>query len=139
MMTKLTRLTHKIAIQLHLVAESCTICSSRSGGQSGNFWIHFLMPRHSVLSVLFKFVKYTSSKSEYKVPHNIMTVWQRISKQKKCLLTFSFFHIRRHATECVLLRYKFIHIPSLYLVMCELVNLWYKHTKTIPVCNCFSM
>jgi hypothetical protein len=27
---KLTRLTHKIAIQLHVVAESCTICSSRS-------------------------------------------------------------------------------------------------------------
>jgi hypothetical protein len=27
---KLNRLTHKIAIQLHLVAESCTICSSRS-------------------------------------------------------------------------------------------------------------
>jgi len=25
---KLTRLTHKIAIQLHLMAESCTICSS---------------------------------------------------------------------------------------------------------------
>jgi hypothetical protein len=30
MATKLTRLTHKIAIQLHLVAESCTICSSHS-------------------------------------------------------------------------------------------------------------
>jgi hypothetical protein len=27
---KLTILTHRIAIQLHLVAESCTICSSRS-------------------------------------------------------------------------------------------------------------
>jgi hypothetical protein len=27
--SKLTRLTHKIAIQLHLVAESCTICSFR--------------------------------------------------------------------------------------------------------------
>jgi hypothetical protein len=27
---KRTRLTHKIAIQLHLVTESCTICSSRS-------------------------------------------------------------------------------------------------------------
>jgi hypothetical protein len=27
---KFTGLTHKIAIQLHLVAESCTICSSRS-------------------------------------------------------------------------------------------------------------
>jgi len=27
---KLTRLTHKIAIQLHLVTESFTVCSSRS-------------------------------------------------------------------------------------------------------------
>jgi hypothetical protein len=30
MAANLTRLTHKIAIQLQLVAESCTICSSRS-------------------------------------------------------------------------------------------------------------
>jgi hypothetical protein len=30
MAAKLTRLTHKIAIQLHLVAESCNICSSRA-------------------------------------------------------------------------------------------------------------
>jgi hypothetical protein len=30
MAAKPTRLTHKIAIQLHLVAESCTICSSSS-------------------------------------------------------------------------------------------------------------
>jgi hypothetical protein len=30
MAIKITRLTRKIAIQLHLVAESCTICSSRS-------------------------------------------------------------------------------------------------------------
>jgi hypothetical protein len=30
MAVKLTRLTHKIATQLHLVAESCTICNSRS-------------------------------------------------------------------------------------------------------------
>jgi hypothetical protein len=30
MAAKLTRLTHKIATQLHIVAESCTICSSRS-------------------------------------------------------------------------------------------------------------
>jgi hypothetical protein len=29
MAAKLTRLTHKIVIQLHLVAERCTICSSR--------------------------------------------------------------------------------------------------------------
>jgi hypothetical protein len=30
MAAKLTRLTHKIAIQMHVVAESCAICSSRS-------------------------------------------------------------------------------------------------------------
>jgi hypothetical protein len=30
MTAKLTRLSHKIVIQLHLAAESCTICSSRS-------------------------------------------------------------------------------------------------------------
>jgi len=30
MTAKLTRLTQKIAVQLLLVAESCTICSSRS-------------------------------------------------------------------------------------------------------------
>jgi hypothetical protein len=30
MAAKLTRLTHKMAIQLHLVAENCTIFSSRS-------------------------------------------------------------------------------------------------------------
>jgi len=30
MAVKLTRMTHKIAILLHLVTESCTICSSRS-------------------------------------------------------------------------------------------------------------
>jgi hypothetical protein len=30
MMAKLIRLTHKIAIQLHLVADNCTICISRA-------------------------------------------------------------------------------------------------------------
>jgi len=30
MAAKLTRLTHKIALQLHLVVENCTTCSSRS-------------------------------------------------------------------------------------------------------------
>jgi hypothetical protein len=30
MAAKLTRLTHKIAVQLHLVAGICIICSSRS-------------------------------------------------------------------------------------------------------------
>jgi hypothetical protein len=40
MVAKLTRLTHEIALQLHLLTESCTICSFAPGGQSGNFWIH---------------------------------------------------------------------------------------------------
>jgi hypothetical protein len=40
MAEKLTRMTHKIAIQLHLVAESCTICSSRSRRPVRNFWVH---------------------------------------------------------------------------------------------------
>jgi len=30
MITKLTRLAHKIAIKVYLVAEKCTICSFRS-------------------------------------------------------------------------------------------------------------
>jgi hypothetical protein len=40
MAAKLTRLTHKMAIQLHLVAESYTICSSRSRRPVRNVWIH---------------------------------------------------------------------------------------------------
>jgi hypothetical protein len=37
MVAKLTGLTHKIAIKLHIVAESCVLAPD---GQSGNFWIH---------------------------------------------------------------------------------------------------
>jgi hypothetical protein len=44
MVAKLTRLTHKIAIQLHLVAESCTICSSHSRQP---VWKHLVTPLHS--------------------------------------------------------------------------------------------
>jgi uncharacterized membrane protein len=40
MAAKLTRLSHKIAMQLHLVAESFTIPVLAPGGQSKNFWIH---------------------------------------------------------------------------------------------------
>jgi hypothetical protein len=38
MAVKLTRLTHKIAIQLRPMAESFAVLAP--GGQSGNFWIH---------------------------------------------------------------------------------------------------
>jgi len=37
MTAKLTRMTHTIAIQLHLEAESCAICSSRSRRPVRNF------------------------------------------------------------------------------------------------------
>jgi hypothetical protein len=37
MAAKLTRLTHQIAIQLHLVAESCTICSSLQAASPETF------------------------------------------------------------------------------------------------------
>jgi len=41
MAAKLTRLAHRIAIQLHLVADSSTIFSSNSRRpESGNFWKH---------------------------------------------------------------------------------------------------
>jgi hypothetical protein len=40
MAANLTRLTHKIAIQLHLVVESCTIWVLAPRDQSGNFSIH---------------------------------------------------------------------------------------------------
>jgi hypothetical protein len=36
---KLTRLTHKIAIQLHLVV-AVPFALLAPGGQSGNFWVH---------------------------------------------------------------------------------------------------
>jgi len=41
MVAKLTGLSHKTAIQLHLGAESCVpFAVLAPGGQSGNFWIH---------------------------------------------------------------------------------------------------
>jgi hypothetical protein len=40
MVAKLTRLTYKIAIQLHLVVENCTICSSRSRQPVRKIWTH---------------------------------------------------------------------------------------------------
>jgi hypothetical protein len=51
MAAKLTRLTHKIAIQLHLVAESCTIFSSRSS------WpVRKLLDTLSYILIIFLFL-----------------------------------------------------------------------------------
>jgi hypothetical protein len=40
MAAKLTRLTHKIAIQMHLAHRAVPFAVLSPGGQSGNFWIH---------------------------------------------------------------------------------------------------
>jgi len=40
MAAKLTRLTHKIAIQLQLWQRAVPFAVLAPGGQSGNFWIH---------------------------------------------------------------------------------------------------
>jgi len=46
MAAKLTSLTHKLAMQLHLVAESCTICSSCSRWPVRKFWLHPRVHEH---------------------------------------------------------------------------------------------
>jgi hypothetical protein len=52
MAAKLTRLTHKIPIELHPVAESSTIVVPAPGGQFGNFWIY--LP----ILIIFRAAKY---------------------------------------------------------------------------------
>jgi len=51
MVVKFTRLTHGIVIQLHLVAESCTICRVRSRGASPETFGYTLV--HDVSGVNF--------------------------------------------------------------------------------------
>jgi hypothetical protein len=48
MAAELTRLTHKITIQLYLVAESYTICSSRSRRPVRKLLIHPRITSHCV-------------------------------------------------------------------------------------------
>jgi hypothetical protein len=52
MTAKLTMLTHKIAIQLHLVVENCTICSSRSKVASPETFGYALVKMKSVYEVI---------------------------------------------------------------------------------------
>jgi hypothetical protein len=56
MTAKLTRLTHKIAIQLHLVVESCTICSSRSRRPVRKLLDTHLCIKLSLLALCFRTV-----------------------------------------------------------------------------------
>jgi hypothetical protein len=56
MAAKLTRLTHKIAIQLHLVAESCTICSSLQAASPETFGYTLVHCVIQITSVLLRTV-----------------------------------------------------------------------------------
>jgi hypothetical protein len=62
MAAELTRLTYKIAIQLHLVARAVPFAILTPGGQSGNFWIHlrinFNSPSVLTTAVCIKELKY---------------------------------------------------------------------------------
>jgi len=51
MAAKLARLIHKIAIQMYLVAESCTICSSRSSPETIRY--NFVCAVLSILMEVF--------------------------------------------------------------------------------------
>jgi len=58
MAAKLTRLTHKIAIQLHLVAESCNICSSCSRRPVRKLLV---TPSCEISYYLFQYKKFVSN------------------------------------------------------------------------------
>jgi hypothetical protein len=61
MLAKLTRLSHKIAIQLHLVAESCTICSSHSRWP---VWKLLDPPSYALLPLSYISLKYAIRKAQ---------------------------------------------------------------------------
>jgi hypothetical protein len=69
MAAKLTRLTHKIAIQLHLVAESCTICSSRSRRP-----VQKLLDTHSLCLCNKSWILYLRTS----VPPTWAQIWKRV-------------------------------------------------------------
>jgi hypothetical protein len=65
MTAKLCRLAHKVAVQLHLMAESCTICSSCSRQPFRNFWIHLhIYIVYCVFTINYDSVNYTFSLPE---------------------------------------------------------------------------
>jgi hypothetical protein len=107
---KLTRLTHKIVIQLHLVAESCTIRSSRSRRPVRKYLdtpsyvqtkpYHHLTIRKAFiiykqqLRVPFKhFYEYTRKVSE-KEKSEPLNTWILIGSAKKTFYQFVMFSVR---------------------------------------------
>jgi hypothetical protein len=61
MVAKLTRLTHRIAIKLHRVTESCTICSSRSRRPVLKLFGYTLVCYYRLIPVFFNFTELNNS------------------------------------------------------------------------------
>jgi len=72
MATKLTRLTHKIQIQPHLVAKSCNICSSRSRRPVRNL---LDKPSYILKSTNFEVPHYALSTSLLKLPPSYIQIF----------------------------------------------------------------
>jgi hypothetical protein len=62
---KLTVLTHKIAIQLHLMAESSTICSSRS---RINLFLPYILHRNRGLNMILLWMQTAERVWDHKIP-----------------------------------------------------------------------
>jgi hypothetical protein len=69
MVAELTRLTHKIAIKLHLKSESCTICSSRSRRP-----VRKILDTPSYLCNLVNLKALPGSRLNFDGLHNFMTI-----------------------------------------------------------------
>jgi hypothetical protein len=87
MAAKLTRLTHKISTQLHLVAESSSICSSRSRRK-----VRKLMdtPSHLLLSYPSEAL---GLQRVFLHQRNVWTTWQVARTAALCSLMYEFFCI----------------------------------------------
>jgi len=84
MATKLTRLSHKIAIQLHLVLDSCTICSSRSR-RPVRILLHFSVPSYcSQYTPLYKEILEFYGTEEY-----VLYLLLNSSMKSACLMKYN--------------------------------------------------
>jgi hypothetical protein len=90
MAAKLTRMTYKIAIQLHLVAESCTICCSRSRRP-----VRKLLDTPSYTENLkFKIISWRL-KNNNKIESHLKTVWDGTCIERKRAFIGKFFRPKK--------------------------------------------
>jgi hypothetical protein len=130
MAAKLTRLTHKVAIQLQLVAESCTICNSRSRRpvrkllDAPLYDSEFYISISEVIVYIFSFV------NDLFLNEFCRTMWYPFSSPPSCLRSV----IQEERFSCYLILYNMClcFLPPrrlvLSLVILQCLTLW--------ECNC---